>query len=394
MTSLNRRQILGSFAALAAGSVFAGTAGAVEMSATPFKVSISDEVLVDLKERLAMTRWPSEIPGTGWDRGTPVAFVKELAAYWQDYDWRATEARFNALPQFTADIDGEAIYFIHVRSAKADATPLLLIHGWPGSVLEFEQLIPALSADHHLVIPAIPGFGFSGPLHSDGWSTGRVGAAFAELMTQLGYQRFGVHGGDSGSLIARNMALDFADRISGAHVLQFFSFPSGDPAEFEKLTEDDHLRLARLELFGQRDSYNQVMGKRPQSIAYALNDSPVGLLVWMLELFATFGDHPEQLTKQQIIEHATLYWVTETMGSSANLYFDTGRSGAWEDTRQTTIPMGIAVFPNDFLSIRAFAERDHANIVHWTEMPSGGHFAGLEEPDLLAADIKAFFAKL
>lgn len=394
--SLSRRTILQTIAATALIPVFGAFAskaqGAADMI-TPFKSVVADEVLVDLRERLTMTRWPSEV-ASDWQRGTPVAFVKRLVDAWSHYDWRQTEARLNALPQFTTTIDGQNIHFIHVRSKSAGATPLLLIHGWPGSVMEFEGLIPALSQSHDLVIPSIPGFGFAGPVTEEGWSTGRVGQAFAELMTRLGYQRFGIHGGDTGALVARSMALDFADRVTGAHVLQFFSFPSGDPAEFEKLGPDDHRRLERLELFGQRDSYNQVMGKRPQSIAFALNDSPAGLLTWMLELYATFGDHPEQLTTQQILDHATLYWVTETMGSSANIYFETGRSGAWEDTRKTTIPMGIAVFANDFLSIRAFAERDHGNIVHWSEFETGGHFAALEEPDLLAQDISAFFAKL
>lgn len=360
---------------------------------TPFKIEIADEALIDLKERLAMTRWPSEV-ANDWQRGTPVNFVKALVDAWSQHDWRKTEARLNALPQFTTTIDGQTIHFVHVKSVKPGATPLLLVHGWPGSVMEFEGAIPLLSQSHDLVIPSIPGFGFSGPVTEEGWSTVRVGKAFAELMTRLGYERFGIHGGDTGSLVTRAMALDFADRVIGAHVLQLFSFPSGDPAEFEKLGPDDHRRLARLELFGQRDSYNQVMGKRPQSIAFALNDSPAGMLTWMLELYATFGDHPDQLTHQQILDHATLYWVTGTMGSSANIYFETGRSGAWEDTRKTTLPLGVAVFANDFLSIRAFAERDNQNIVHWSEFDVGGHFAGLEEPDLLAKDIAAFFAKL
>lgn len=360
-----------------------------------FRYAASNEAIADLRERLTMTRFPSEVAGSGWSRGAPVSFVRDLVAAWREYDWRATEARLNALPQFVTEIDGQTIHFLHFKAAKARATPLLLVHGWPGSPFEFEAVAPRLAAaGFEVVVPSIPGFGFSGPVADDGWSTGRVGRAFAELMTRLGHETFGVHGGDTGSIVAREMALAFPQRIVGAHVLQFFSFPSGDPAEFERLSPDDHRRLGVLQTFGERDSYNQVMGKRPQSIAFALNDSPAGLLAWLLELYAAFGDRPAQLTEAQILDHATLYWLTGTIGSSANIYYETGRSGAWEETKQTTIPMGVAVFPNDFLSIRAFAERDHANIVHWTEAERGGHFAALEVPELLAADIEAFFRGL
>jgi epoxide hydrolase len=398
MSLLDRRTFLKSASAAALVPAVSGLAlsaqGATAMTITPFTITVSEPALSDLKERLAMTRWPSEV-AANWERGTPVAFVKSLAEEWaRSYDWKATVARLSKLPHFITEIDGQPIHFVHVKSAAANATPLLLVHGWPGSFMEFEGLIETLSQNFDLVIPSIPGFGFSGPITSEGWSTVRVGKAFAELMSRLGYERFGIHGGDTGSLVTRAMALDFPERIIGAHVLQFFSFPSGDPAEFEKLGEDDHRRLGVLEKFGQRDSYNQVMGKRPQSIAFALADSPVGQLTWMLELYATFGDFPEQLSRQQILDHATLYWLTGTMGSSANIYFETGKAVAWEETRPTTIPMGIAVFPNDFLSIRAFAERDNHKIVHWSEFERGGHFAALEVPELLAADVATFFGSL
>ena len=364
------------------------------MTITPFKITVSEAQITDLRERLTMTRFPSEV-APSWDRGTPVAFVKSLVEEWaSSYDWKATVARLNALPNFVTEIDGQQIHFIHVKSKAADAMPLLLVHGWPGSVMEFEGLIGTLSEKYDLVIPSIPGFGFSGPVKQEGWNTIRVGKAFAELMTRLGYERFGVHGGDTGSIVTRGLALNFPDRVIAAHVLQFFSFPSGDEAEFAKLGPDDYARLAVLEKFGTRDSYNVVMGKRPQSIAFALNDSPAGLLTWMLELYATFGDHPEQLSRQQILDHATLYWMTGTIGSSANIYYEDGKAGIWEETRATTIPMGVAVFANDFLSIRAFAERDHKNIVHWSEFDRGGHFAALEVPDVLAGDIVKFFASV
>lgn len=369
------------------------------MTISPFSIAISQDDITDLKERLFMTRFPSEIAGSGWSRGTPVAVIRQLVEAWRErHDWRETEARLNRLPHFTTVIEGQTIHFVHVKSGRPGALPLLLVHGWPGSFMEFEFVIDELAnnpdSNFDLVIPSLPGFGFSGPVSQEGWSTGRAGKAFAELMTRLGYDRFGIHGGDTGAIVAREMALDFPDRIIGAHVLQFFSFPSGDEAEFSKLTEDDYRRLAVLERFGERDSYNQVMGKRPQSIAFALADSPAGLLAWLMELYATFGDFPAQLSEAQILDHAALYWLTGTIGSSANIYYETGRSGAWERTDRTTVPMGVAVFANDFQSIRLFAERDHSNIVHWSEFDRGGHFAGLEAPDLLAADIATFFAKL
>ena len=360
----------------------------------PFQFEAPEAELVDLKARLHATRWPSEIPGVGWDRGVPLDVMQELVAVWlHTYDWRQTEARLASQCQFATTIEGQRLHFIHHRAADPEAVPVMLIHGWPSSPLAFERVGDLLQRDHHVVVPSIPGFGFSGPLTSPGWSSGRVARAFVELMTRLGYARFVVHGGDAGAIIAREMALAHPERLHGAHVQQAFSFPSGDPEAFASLGPEDQQRLARLEQFGARDGYNQIMGKRPQAIAFAMNDSPVGLLGWVLELFATFGDFPAQLTPTQILDQVTLMWLTQTLGSSANLYFETARSGAWERTEPTDIPFGVAVFPNDFLSIRAFAERDHRQIVHWSEFDRGGHFAALEVPALLAEDVRAFVDK-
>ncbi|MDC0666955.1 epoxide hydrolase family protein [Nannocystis radixulma] len=374
-------------------------------STTSFTVTIPETQLVDLRERLAMTRFPSELPDVGWERGAPLAVIRELCDHWQHrFDWRKVEAELNRHPQFIGEIDGQSIHFIHARSRHPNARPLLLIHGWPGSVLEYTHLIDALTDPvahggrvedaFHVVLPSVPGFGFSGPTREKGWSPERVARAFVDLMVSLGYERFGVHGNDFGSIAAREIALAAPERLIGAHVTQFFAFPSGDPAEFAALGPADHARLAELELFGQRDGYNQIMGKRPQALAYALNDSPVGLLAWNLDLLTSFGDRPHQLTPEQILAGVTLYWLTGTSGSAAAIYFEAGRAGTWEKPDRTTAPMGISVFRHDFRSIRTFAERYHERIVFWAEHDEGGHFASLEVPARLLADVRAFFAPL
>lgn len=375
------------------------------MTPTPFTISIPEDQLVDLRERLAMTRFVSELPDVGWERGAPLAVVRDLCQHWQHrFDWRAVEAALNRLPQWRTEIDGQPIHFIHARSRVPNATPLLLIHGWPGSVLEYAHMVDALTdpAAHggrpedafHVVLPSVPGFGFSGPTKAKGWSPERVAQAFVRLMVELGYERFGVHGNDFGSMAGREIALAAPERVIGAHVTQFWAFPSGDPEEFAALGPDDHERLAELALFGERDGYNQIMGKRPQALAYGLNDSPVGLLAWNLDLLASFGDRPHQLTRDQILAGVTLYWLTQTSGSAAAIYFEAGRAGTWEKPDKTTAPMGISVFRHDFRSIRRFAERYHQRIVYWSEHDRGGHFASLEVPELLLADVRAFFAAL
>ncbi|MCY1004895.1 epoxide hydrolase [Nannocystis pusilla] len=375
------------------------------MTLTPFTLSVPEAQLVDLRERLAMTRFPSELPDVGWERGPSLAVVRDLCRYWQHgFDWRAVEAALNRHPQFIADIDGQPIHLLHVRSPHPEARPLLLIHGWPGTVLEYVHLIDALTDPvahggrpedaFHVVLPSVPGFGFAGPTRDKGWSPERVARAFVQLMALLGYERFGVHGNDFGSIAAREIALFAPERLIGAHVTQFFAFPSGDPEEFAALTPDEHERLAELALFGERDGYNQIMGKRPQALAYALNDSPAGLLAWNLDLLLTFGDRPHQLTPDQLLAGVTIFWLTQTAGSAAALYFEAGKSGAWEKPDRTTAPMGVSVFRHDFRSVRRFAERYHERIVFWAEHDRGGHFASLEVPELLLADLRAFFAAL
>jgi pimeloyl-ACP methyl ester carboxylesterase len=381
------------------------------MSIKPFTINIPHADLDDLRDRLARTRWRNQTPDVGWSRGAPLAYLKELAEYWRtSFDWRAHEARLNTFPQFTAEIDGQTIHFLHVRSPEADATPLMLIHGWPGSFVEFLEMIGPLSdprahggdpADaFHLVIPSIPGHGFSTPLSATGWTHQRIAQAFTELMARLGYERYGVQGGDAGAFVAPEMGRLDPDRIVGLHVNALVTFPSGDPAELEGLSEGEQERLARLQNF-QNDmmGYAQIQGTRPQTLAYALIDSPVGQLAWIVEKFKEWTDSAADLPEDAVdrdhmLTDISLYWFTATAGSSANLYYESFHdASAWAPRPRATTPTGVAVFTTADVAIRRLAERDH-NIVHWSEFDRGGHFAAMEAPDLLTDDVRAFFRSL
>lgn len=371
----------------------------------PFLIEVPRAELDDLRARLVRTRWPDEAPGAGWSQGVPLGFLKKLAAYWADgYDWRKQEARLNAIPQFTTFIDGANVHFLHLRSPEPEAMPLLLTHGWPGSVAEFLELIRPLTHPReyggnpedafHVVCPSIPGFGFSGPTPQGGWGLKRISRAFAELMRRLGYSRYGAHGGDFGSMVSRELGLIDAEHVVGVHVLQAFSFPSGDAAELAALTEDDKARLGRLGRFeSEQSAYAKLHGTRPQTLAYALTDSPVGQLAWNLELFASFGDCEGAVSPDHILTNVMLYWLTGTAGSAARMYYDSAREGAWGPATPSSTPTGVAVFPKDFLSIRRFAERDNTRIVQWTEFDRGGHYANLEVPELLLGDVRTFFRR-
>lgn len=355
-----------------------------------FHIAIDDADVEELRFRLARTRWTDQVPGAGSRYGDDVADVQEMARYWaQDFDWRAVERRLNSFPQFVTEIDGTNVHFLHVRSTKADALPLLLIHGWPGSIMEFVDVVEHLREDYHLVIPSIPGYGFSGPTTDTGWHSGRIAKAFAELMARLGYGRYGVHGNDGGSIIAPEIGRVDGEHVAGVHVTQIFSFPSGDPAEMEGLTEDDFRRLGVLQNFWENLSgYAKLQQARPQNVAFALADSPVGQLAWTMQLMGE-----PAVTKDFLLANVAIYWFTGTAGSSARLYFEDAHR---EDTptEPTTFPMGVAIFADDFQTIRRFAERDHHNLVHWSEFDRGGHYSGHQVPELLADDLKVYFAKI
>ena len=304
------------------------------MEIRPFKVNIPQEDLYDLHNRLTRTRWPDELPGVGWDYGVPLGYVKELTEYWRDgYDWREWEAKLNEFPQFTTEIDGQNVHFLHVRSPEPDAIPLIVTHGWPGSVAEFLDVIGPLTdprahgddpADaFHLVIPSIPGFGFSGPTSETGWDIARIARAWAELMRRLGYERYGAQGGDFGSVISPELGRLDPDHVMGVHVnaLPTTSFSPGDPAELEGLTEAEQARLAGLERwYRELSGYAMIQGTRPQTLAYGLADSPVGQLAWNADWFAAHGEKVGVLERDAILTNVMLYWLTDTAGSAARLY--------------------------------------------------------------------------
>ena len=373
----------------------------------PYRISVPQADLDDLRERLARTRWARDLPGAGWERGVPTSYLRELAAYWAtEYDWRAHEAALNALPQFVTTIDGASVQFLHLRSAQPDATPLLLLHGWPGSIVEFLDMIGPLTdpAAHggdpadafHLVIPSLPGYGFSGPLTETGWTDGRTAAALAELMDRLGYERYGVQGGDVGAFIGPLIGRIAPGRVIGVHVNALVTFPSGDPAEMAALTGPERARLAAMEKWQQQSSaYMQVQGTRPQTIGQALTDSPSGLLAWIVEKFQEWTNPaallPEDaVDRDRILTDVSIYWFTATAGSAAHTYYERFNDPSmWMPQERSTVPTAVAVFPTD-ISVRPFAAKT-SNIVRWSEFDRGGHFAALEAPGLLTADIREFF---
>jgi epoxide hydrolase len=355
----------------------------------PFRMEVPQSDLDDLHDRLARTRWPDELPGVGDEYGVSLGYVRDLAEYWRTgYDWRSWEARFNRYPQFTTTIDGQTIHFLHVRSPEPDPLPLILTHGWPGSVAEYLDVIePLTAAGFDLVIPSLPGYGFSGPTHETGWNRYRMAKAWAELMRRLGYERYGAVGNDAGSMINPELGRIDPEHMVGSHVTQIFSFPSGDPAEMADLTEEEQQQLGTLQWFYENKfSFNQLMSQQPQTLAYALADSPVGLLAWNAQLFG------EGLDDDFVLTNVSIYWFTRTGGSAARLYYEDAH--ATPATEPTTMPTAVAAFGGDFSGVRRFAERDHHSIIRWTTFDHGGHFAAHKATDLLVGDIQAFFGPL
>ncbi|CCH31919.1 epoxide hydrolase family protein [Actinosynnema sp. NPDC047251] len=396
----------------------------------PFSVDIAQADLDDLATRLAATRWPTELPGVGWSRGVPVDYLRELADYWRTgFDWRAQEAALNAHPQFTTEIDGQRLHFLHVRSPEAGATPLVLLHGWPGAVTDFLDVIGPLSdpAAHggdpadafHLVIPSLPGFGFSTPLAGPGMNAEKIGGLLARLMAGLGYDRYGVQGYDTGSWVAPQIGKQAPEHVLGVHVNAMISFPVGVEGELDDLSEADQRRWDSMQTFN--DGYLQCNSKRPQTVAYGLHDSPVGQLAWIVEKYKELtmpeDGLPEQsVDRDRMLATISLYWFTGTAGSSAQIYYEeisandwtgttgdwsgeaggatdwTGEAGEWAGAARSGVPTGVLVSAHD-VTVRRWAERDH-DIVHWTELDHGGHFLSLEAPATLVEDVRVFFRKV
>jgi len=376
----------------------------------PFRIDIADDDLADLRDRLHRTRWPEAAPATdGWDRGVPPAYLRSLAERWADrFDWRAQEAALNAIPQVITTIDGQTIHALHARSAVDDALPLLLLHSWPGSPVEFLRMVGPLtdpvahggqaSDAFHVVIPSIPGFGYSTPVTEPGWSTGRIARAFAELMRDLGYERYAVAGGDIGAGIAAGVSGADPKRVVAVHVTTdaptavTFASWSGDPAERPGLTPDDKTRIEALKAWSKDDEgYLRLQSTRPQTIAYALTDSPVAQLAWIVEKVQAWTDGSAVLPEDavdldQLLANVSLYWFTRTGAAGAHTLYESMHAQEWSEPGPA--PVGFAVFGAEAF-VRTLLDPERA-IGHWSEFPVGGHFPAMEQPDLLVGDLRAF----
>ncbi|MFG2998874.1 epoxide hydrolase family protein [Streptomyces sp. NPDC048340] len=382
--------------------------------ARPFRLDVPQHELDDLAGRLDRARWPDELPDAGRAYGMPLGEVRELARHWRDgYDWRAAEERLNSWPQYTTVIDGARVHFAHLRSPEPDARPLLMTHGWPGSLVEFQRVAGPLTdprahggdpADaFHLVLPSIPGFTLSGPTTERGWEFKRVARAFAVLMERLGYGRYGVQGGDWGAAVSRELGRIHPERVSGVHLnLLPGGGATAEPTEQElaPLTPAERERTRasweRYRVWArERQGYADIQATRPQTLAYALNDSPVGLLAWIGEKFAEWSDPRCPPDRDQVLTNVMLYWLTGTAGSAARIYHERAHADYFgQPTEVSRTPTALADFPRDnFIPLRHVAARTDS-VVRWTSYDRGGHFPAMEVPDLLVGDVRAFFREL
>ena len=380
------------------------------MSIQSFKIAIPQSDLDDLHDRLTHTRWPNQLPGVDWSRGVPVEYLKELAEYWRtSYDWRKYETALNEFSQYTTEIDGQNIHFLHVRSPEPNALPLVITHGYPGSIAEFINLIGPLTnprsyggnpADaFHVVAPSLPGFGFSTPVQEQGWEAKRTARAWAELMSRLGYERYGAQGGDIGAGVASWLGNIDPEHVVGLHITSdetSVALAGFLPANVPGLSETEQARLSHLRQYeADGKGYLQIQGTRPQTLAYGLTDSPVGQLAWIAEKFKEWTDPTAKLidTKEgrdQLLTNISLYWFTGTGTTAANFVYEGMHAGDWAAPSST--PQGWAVFGKDNI-VRRLLDPDK-KIKHWSEYDRGGHFPAMEVPDLLIGDIQAFFSTL
>jgi pimeloyl-ACP methyl ester carboxylesterase len=377
----------------------------------PFQVEVPATAIADLRDRLSRTRWPDQLPDAGWDYGTEEGFLQSLCAYWHEgYDLEGFAGRCNAFPQFRATIDGQPIHFIHARSPEPAARPLLLTHGWPGSVVEFLDVLGPLSDPvahggraedaFHVVAPSLPGYGFSGPTTERGWSTRRVAKAFVSLMAELGYDRYYAQGGDWGSAITMNVADEAPDHVAAAHVNLLFSPRPKEPDGELLVTPQEAAGLAAVARFqAEETGYQAIQSTKPQTLAYGLTDSPAGLAGWITEKFRTWtwrgesGQPDLGVSRDRLLDNISVYWFTGTINSSMRLYYESLGPGRFATMGRPTVPLGHAVYPGEIYRLpRSWAEAAF-NIVHWVEMPRGGHFAAMEVPDLYVDDVRACFAK-
>ena len=377
---------------------------------TPFRIEVAEADLRDLRERLQRTRWPESETVDDWSQGVPLAYLMDLCAYWaEDYDWRATESRLNALPQFRTWIDGLGIHFLHLRSPHPDALPLVITHGWPGSIVEFLKVIGPLSNPtahrgdavdaFHVVCPSLPGYGFSDKPAGRGWGIERIAAAWSVLMRRLGYERFGAQGSDWGTSVSTSIAQQDPEHVLGIHLTPPLAPP--DPTTFDDLTERERAALAALDHSAEWDSgYSKEQATRPQTIGYALVDSPAALCAWIVEKLWAWTDNDGQLesvlTRDELLDNVMLYWLPRTGASSARLYWESIRQvNEWITgplTDQVTVPTGCSIFPKELQRpSRRWADKRFTDIRYWNEPAKGGHFAAFEQPELFVDEVRAFF---
>ena len=381
------------------------------MEIEAFRIAVPDAMLVDLRERLARTRFPDEIPGSGWGYGANLAAVRELVTYWRDsFDWRAAEAKLNQFKQFRARVGGLRIHLIHEKGVGPKPLPLVITHGWPGSISEFQSIIGPLSdpAKHggdpadafDVVCPSMPGYGFSDHPTEPGMDPERIAALWVELMRGLGYERFGAQGGDWGAMVTTYLGYRHPQHLLGIHLNMVIAFPPNPDNPVEGVAEDEMPALMEMAQFLKEGTgYQQIQGTKPQTLSYALNDSPAGLAGWILEKFHAWsdcdGDVFKRFTKDELLTNIMFYWATETANSSVRLYCETMRAGKFPPTGfRVEVPTGCALFAKEIVRPpRAWVEKMY-NVKQWTRFASGGHFAAMEEPRALVEDIRAFFRPL
>jgi pimeloyl-ACP methyl ester carboxylesterase len=372
----------------------------------PFKISATDAQLEDLKRRLGATRWPERECVDDWSQGLPLAYAQEVCKYWlEKYDWRATEARLNRFPQFKTEIDGLGIHFIHVTSPHANAMPLVITHGWPGSIVEFHKVIEPLTnptahggnaADaFHVVCPSLPGYGFSDKPSRTGWNVQRIARAWAELMPRLGYKRYAAQGGDWGAMVTTCIGIQDPANCIGIHLNMPLALP--DSATSNDLTEKEKSAIAGMQHYNDWDSgYSKQQSTRPQTLGYGLTDSPVGQMTWIIEKFWSWTDcdgHPEKvLTRDELLDNVMMFWLTGTATSSARLYWESFRNVPMEPVN---VPVGCSIFPKEiFRTSKRWAEKRFSKLVYFNELEKGGHFAAFEQPQTFVNEVRTCFRGL
>jgi pimeloyl-ACP methyl ester carboxylesterase len=368
---------------------------------TPFRIEVSDDELRDLRDRLRRTRWPDRETVEDWSQGTPLAFAQDLCTYWAEkYDWRATEARLNTFPQFRTEIDGLNVHFLHVRSPHEYAMPLVITHGWPGSIVEFHKVIAPLTDPtahggkaedaFHVVAPSLPGYGFSDKPTSTGWGVDRIAGAWSALMARLGYERYGAQGGDWGSMVTSYIGLHDVDHVAGIHL----NMPVVIPASPGEPTDEEKAGLARFAEYQEVDSgYSKQQSTRPQSVGYGLVDSPAGQCAWIVEKFWKWtdcdGDPYNVLTRDELLDNVMLYWIPGTGASSARLYWESFKALNFDPV---TLPVGCSIFPKElFIPSKRWCEQRFPDLRWYNRLDKGGHFAAFEQPEIFVDEVRSFF---